>query len=206
MTTGTSARLLRLLSLLQARRDWPGSDLAERLQVDVRTVRRDIEETSVRALAKLEQVLPARLRHRVAALNIAMIPLGGVVPVIDAEALTVIASACRDHQRLRFGYRGHHGDVTERYIEPLRLVHTGRRWYLVAFDLDRDDWRTFRVDRIDGVPALSFRFTPREPPAEDLAAYVSRAITSSGTDKAARFARLARSPIETSEMIASTMM
>jgi predicted DNA-binding transcriptional regulator YafY len=235
MTTGTSARLLRLLSLLQARRDWPGSDLAERLQVDVRTVRRDverlrelgypvhatpgvaggyrlgagaalppllldddeavavavglrtaangtvsgIEETSVRALAKLEQVLPVRLRHRVAALNIAMIPLGGVVPVIDAEALTVIASACRDHQRLRFGYRGHHGDATERYIEPLRLVHTGRRWYLVAFDLDRDDWRTFRVDRIDGVPALSFRFTPREPPAEDLAAYVSKAITSS---------------------------
>lgn len=235
MTTGTSARLLRLLSLLQVRRDWSGSDLAERLQVDVRTVRRDIErlrelgypvhatpgaaggyrlgagaalppllldddeavavavglrtaangtvsgieETSVRALTKLEQVLPARLRHRVAALNSAMMPLGGVVPVVDAEALTVIASACRDHQRLRFGYRGHHGNATERYIEPLRLVHTGRRWYLVAFDLDRDDWRTFRVDRIDGVPATSFRFTPREPPAEDLAAYVSRAITSS---------------------------
>ncbi|WP_410605797.1 helix-turn-helix transcriptional regulator [Amycolatopsis sp. lyj-90] len=235
MTTGTSARLLRLLSLLQARRDWPGADLADRLRVDVRTVRRDverlrelgypvhatpgvaggyrlgagaalppllldddeavavavglrtaangtvsgIEETSVRALAKLEQVLPARLRHRVTAFNTAMIPLGGAVPVIDAEALTVIASACRDHQRLRFGYRDHHGDVSERYIEPLRLVHTGRRWYLVAFDLDREDWRTFRVDRIDGVPDTSFRFTPREPPAEDLAAYVSRGITSS---------------------------
>ncbi|OOC04677.1 helix-turn-helix transcriptional regulator [Amycolatopsis azurea] len=235
MTTGTSARLLRLLSLLQARRDWPGADLADRLRVDVRTVRRDverlrelgypvhatpgvaggyrlgagaalppllldddeavavavglrtaangtvsgIEETSVRALTKLEQVLPARLRHRVAALNTAMIPLGGAGPIIDAEALTVIASACRDHQRLRFGYRGYNGDVSERRVEPLRMVHTGRRWYLVAFDLDRDDWRTFRVDRIDGVPDTSFRFTPREPPAEDLAAYVSRGISSS---------------------------
>ncbi|MFC3451228.1 helix-turn-helix transcriptional regulator [Amycolatopsis speibonae] len=235
MTTGTSARLLRLLSLLQARRDWPGADLADRLRVDVRTVRRDverlrelgypvhatpgvaggyrlgagaalpplllddeeavavavglrtaangtvsgIEETSVRALAKLEQVLPARLRHQVAALNTAMIPLGGAGPIIDAETLTVIATACRDHQRLRFGYSGYHGEVSERRVEPLRLVHTGRRWYLVAFDVDRDDWRTFRVDRIDGVPDTSFRFAPREPPAEDLAAYVSRGISSS---------------------------
>ncbi|MEV0072771.1 YafY family protein [Amycolatopsis sp. NPDC050768] len=231
---GTSERLLRLLSLLQARRDWPGPDLADRLGVDVRTVRRDverlrglgypvhatpgvaggyrlgagaalppllldddeavavavglrtaangtvsgIEETSVRALAKLEQVLPARLRHRVSAMGSAMLQLGGGGPVIDAEVLTVIASACRDHERVRFTYANHTGQVTERDVEPLRLVHTGRRWYLVAYDLGRDGWRTFRVDRIEGVPAPGFRFTPREPPAEDLAAYVSQAISS----------------------------
>ncbi|MFI5607999.1 helix-turn-helix transcriptional regulator [Amycolatopsis sp. NPDC051903] len=230
---GTSERLLRLLSLLQARRDWPGPDLADRLGVDVRTVRRDverlrglgypvhatpgvaggyrlgagaalppllldddeavavavglrtaangtvsgIEETSVRALAKLEQVLPARLRHRVSAVGSAMLQLGGGGPVVDAEALTVTAAACRDHERLRFSYANHAGTVTDRDVEPLRLVCTGRRWYLVAYDLGREGWRTFRVDRIDGVPRPGFRFTPREPPADDLAAYVSRQIS-----------------------------
>jgi predicted DNA-binding transcriptional regulator YafY len=231
---GTSERLLRLLSLLQARRDWPGADLASRLEVDVRTIRRDverlrslgypvhatpgvaggyrlgagaalppllldddeavavavglrtaasgtvsgIEETSVRALAKLEQVLPARLRPRVGALQAATVSLPGGGPTVDASVLTAIASACRDHERLRFGYGDRAGTETERSVEPLRLVHTGRRWYLVAFDLDRAGWRTFRVDRITGVPAPSFRFTPREPPADDLAAYVSRQISS----------------------------
>ncbi|MEU8633663.1 YafY family protein [Amycolatopsis sp. NPDC048633] len=231
---GTSERLLRLLSLLQARRDWPGADLASRLEVDVRTIRRDverlrslgypvhatpgvaggyrlgagaalppllldddeavavavglrtaasgtvsgIEETSVRALAKLEQVLPARLRPRVGALQAATMSLPGGGPTVDASVLTVIAAACRDHERLRFGYGDRAGTETERSVEPLRLVHTGRRWYLVAFDLDRDGWRTFRVDRVTGVPAPSFRFTPREPPAEDLAAYVSQQISS----------------------------
>lgn len=230
---GTSERLLRLLSLLQARRDWPGSDLATRLEVDVRTIRRDverlrslgypvhatpgvaggyrlgagaalppllldddeavavavglrtaangtvsgIEETSVRALAKLEQVLPARLRPRVGALQAATVSLPGGGPTVDAAVLTAIATACRDHERLRFGYGDRAGTETERSVEPLRLVHTGRRWYLVAYDLDKQDWRTFRVDRITGVPAASFRFTPREPPAEDLAAYVSRSIS-----------------------------
>lgn len=231
---GTSERLLRLLSLLQARRDWPGADLASRLEVDVRTIRRDverlrslgypvhatpgvaggyrlgagaalppllldddeavavavglrtaasgtvsgIEETSVRALAKLEQVLPARLRPRVGALHAATVslPVGG--PTVDASVLTTIAAACRDHERLRFGYGDRAGTETERSVEPLRLVHTGRRWYLVAFDLDRAGWRTFRVDRVTGVPAPSFRFTPRDPPADDLAAYVSRQISS----------------------------
>jgi len=229
---GTSERLLRLLSLLQARRDWPGPDLAGRLGVDVRTIRRDverlrqlgypvhatpgaaggyrlgsgaalppllldddeavavavglrtaangtvsgIEETSVRALAKLEQVLPARLRHRVRAMDAAMVRMPGRGPVIDAEVLTVTATACRDHERLRFTYGTHRGDVAERDVEPLRLVHTGWRWYLVAWDLGRGDWRTFRLDRIDGLPVPSFRFTPREPPAEDLAAYVSSRI------------------------------
>jgi len=230
---GTSERLLRLLSLLQARRDWPGSDLAARLEVDVRTIRRDverlrslgypvhatpgvaggyrlgagaalppllldddeavavavglrtaasgtvsgIEETSVRALAKLEQVLPARLRPRVGALQAATVSLPGGGPTVDAGVLTVIAAACRDQERLRFGYGDRAGTATERSAEPLRLVHTGRRWYLVAFDLGKQDWRTFRVDRITGVPVASFRFTPRDPPAEDLAAYVSRSIS-----------------------------
>ncbi|MEA5362635.1 YafY family protein [Amycolatopsis sp., V23-08] len=231
---GTSERLLRLLSLLQTRRDWPGSDLASRLEVDVRTIRRDverlrslgypvhatpgvaggyrlgagaalppllldddeavavavglrtaasgtvsgIEETSVRALAKLEQVLPARLRPRVGALQAATVSLPGGGPTVDAGVLTVIAAACRDHERLRFGYGDRSGAATERSAEPLRLVHTGRRWYLVAFDIGKQDWRTFRVDRITGVPVAGFRFTPREPPAEDLAAYVSRQISS----------------------------
>ena len=230
---GTSERLLRLLSLLQARRDWAGSDLATRLDVDVRTIRRDIErlrslgypvhatpgvaggyrlgagaalppllldddeavavavglrtaaangtvsgieETSVRALAKLEQVLPARLRPRVGALHAATVTLVGGGPVVEADTLTAIAAACRDHERLRFDYGDRKGAASNRSVEPLRLVHTGRRWYLVAYDLDKQDWRTFRVDRISGVPTAGFRFTPRKPPAEDLAAYVSRSL------------------------------
>jgi predicted DNA-binding transcriptional regulator YafY len=231
----TSARLLRLLSLLQVRREWTGRELAERLGVDVRTIRRDvdklrslgypvnavsgvsggyhlgagaelppllldddeavavavglrtaangtvtgIEETSVRALAKLEQVLPSRLRRRVNALQSFTTPLSLTGPTVDAETLTTIAGACRDHQRLRFAYSSHGGDRTRRHVEPHGLAHTGRRWYLVAWDTDREDWRTFRVDRIDGEPALGARFTPREPPAEDIAAYVSRSISSS---------------------------
>ncbi|MFD2492730.1 helix-turn-helix transcriptional regulator [Amycolatopsis jiangsuensis] len=231
---GTSERLLRLLSLLQARRDWPGPDLAGRLGVDVRTIRRDverlrtlgypvhatpgvaggyrlgpgaalppllldddeavavavglrtaangtvsgIEETSVRALAKLEQVLPARLRGRVRAMDSALVRMPGGAPVIDAELLTVVAAACRDHERLRFTYGTRGGDVAERDVEPLSLVHTGSRWYLVAYDLGRADWRTFRLDRIDGCPVPGFRFPPRKPPAEDLAAYVAERISS----------------------------
>ncbi|MER6800375.1 helix-turn-helix transcriptional regulator, partial [Amycolatopsis mediterranei] len=136
-----------------------------------------IEETSVRALAKLEQVLPARLRPRVGALQAATVSLPGAGPTVDASVLTAIAAACRDQERLRFGYGDRAGASTQRSVEPLRLVHTGRRWYLVAFDLDRADWRTFRVDRIAGVPSVGFRFTPREPPAPDLAEYVSRQIS-----------------------------
>ncbi|MFE9749764.1 helix-turn-helix transcriptional regulator [Saccharothrix saharensis] len=229
----TSARLLKLLSLLQVRRDWTGADLAHRLGVDVRTVRRDvdklrtlgypvnaapgvsggyqlgagaelppllldddeavavavglrtaagggvagIEETSVRALAKLEQVLPSRLRRRVNALQahtVALPTRGGIQ--VDAGTLTGIAIACRDHQRLRFPYAGRDG-ATKRHVEPLGLAHTGRRWYLVAWDVDKDDWRTFRVDRIEEEPTPGARFTPREPPAQDLASYVSRQLS-----------------------------
>jgi predicted DNA-binding transcriptional regulator YafY len=230
----TSARLLRLLSLLQSRRDWAGPELAERLEVGARTVRRDvdrlrhlgypvhavpgvgggyrlgagaslppllldeeeavavavglrtaasggvagIEETSVRALAKLEQVLPSRLRRRVNAVGSATVPYPGSGPSVDPEALALIATACRDHERLRFGYRSHEGKASRRLVEPHRLVHTGRRWYLVAWDTERGDWRTFRVDRIEPRLSRDRRFVPRDPPAEDIAAYVARAVSS----------------------------
>jgi predicted DNA-binding transcriptional regulator YafY len=230
----TSARLLRLLSLLQGRRDWTGDELADRLGVTARTVRRDveklrtlgypvhatggvaggyhlgagaalppllldddeavavaiglrtaasgtvagIEETSVRALAKVERLLPARLRHRISAIHAATVPLTGPTPSVDPDVLTAIAAACQDNQRLRFGYRAHDGTVSLRIVEPHRLVHTPRRWYLVAFDTERLDWRTFRVDRIDSPPLAGQRFRPRTPP-EDAAAYVSQAVTSS---------------------------
>src|SRR6201747_987403 len=207
--TATSGRLLKLLSLLQTRRDWPGGELASRLEVSPRTIRRDverlrdlgypveastgpfggyrlhagtamppllldddeavaiavglraaarasvtgIEETSVRALVKLEQVLPSHLRRRVNALQTATVTLatsGG--PTVDPEALTAIAGACRDRERLRFAYRGRDATESSRTVEPHTLVNLGRRWYLVAWDCDRDDWRPFRVDRL---PRLS---------------------------------------------------
>ncbi|WP_406493083.1 YafY family transcriptional regulator [Streptomyces sp. NBC_00846] len=231
----TSARLLRLLSLLQAHRDWSGADLAELLGVTPRTVRRDVAklrelgypvkagtgtgggyqlgagaqlpplllddeeavavavglrtaagngvegigETSVRALAKLEQVLPDRLRRRVSALNTFTVPLlrGPGASTADPGVLTELAGACRDSERLRFAYRDHSGSVSRRTVEPHRLVCTERRWYLVAWDLDRADWRTFRADRITPTPPHGPRFVPRAAPAEDLAAYVSKGIS-----------------------------
>ncbi|MCX5197607.1 YafY family transcriptional regulator [Streptomyces sp. NBC_00249] len=230
----TSARLLRLLSLLQAHREWTGADLADRLGVTARTVRRDVDrlrelgypvnaspgtgggyqlgagaelppllldddeavavavglrtaagngvegigEASVRALAKLEQVLPSRLRGRVAALNEFTVPmLRGPRDTVDPSVLTELAAVCRDRERLRFGYRDHGGSVSRRTVEPHRLVCTERRWYLVAWDLDREDWRTFRADRIEPRPPHGPRFTPRPAPAEDLAAYVSQGVS-----------------------------
>jgi predicted DNA-binding transcriptional regulator YafY len=137
-----------------------------------------IEETSVRALAKLEQVLPARLRHRVNAVGSVTVPYPRSGPAVDPEVLAVIATASRDHERLRLSYRSHDGKPSRRTVEPHRLVHTGRRWYLVAWDLDREDWRTFRVDRIQRRPSTDRSFIPRDPPAEDIAAYVSRAVSS----------------------------
>ncbi len=227
----TSARLLRMLFLLQARRDWSGAELADRLGVSPRTVRRDVErlralgypvhasvgiagyrlgagaalpplllddeeavavavglrtaaggtvagiaETSVRALAKLEQVLPSRLRHRVNALQSVTVPLAGGVAMVDPGTLTAVATACRDHERLRFDYRHRDGTASVRAVEPHRLVHTGRRWYLVAWDLDRQDWRTFRVDRLEPRSPTGPRFTPREPPG-DVAGYTSWGVS-----------------------------
>ncbi len=227
----TSARLLRLLSLLEARPEWSGGDLAERLDVTVRTLRRDmaklrslgypvssvpgvaggyrlgagaalppllldddeavavalslrtaatqsvtgVGEASVRALAKLEQVLPSRLRERAAAIGQATVPLAGPGPAIDAEALTTIARACRNRERLEFGYRDRGGQLTARRTEPHRLVQAGYRWYLVARDTDRDDWRTFRADRIEAPRLTGARFVPVDPP--DAAAFVARAVT-----------------------------
>ncbi len=229
----TSARLLRLLSLLQSRRDWPGPDLAERLDVTARTVRRDverlralgypvhatsgtaggyrlgagaalpplllddeeavavalclrtgavggvegIEETSARALTKLEQVLPSRLRHRVQAVQAVSVQPPVTGATVGQEVLTVIGAACRDRERLRFDYLDHGGTASRRTVEPYRMVHHGRRWYLLAYDTDRADWRTFRVDRIEPKPPAGPRFTPRELP-EDAASYVAKGVTS----------------------------
>jgi predicted DNA-binding transcriptional regulator YafY len=229
----TSARLLRLLSLLQARRDWTSGELAAKLGVTTRTIRNDvdrlrrlgypvdarpgvaggyrlgtggalpplllddeeavavaiglrtaasgsiagIEETSVRALAKLQQVLPSRLRHRVSAFQSHMLPMPSAGPQVDPDVLTVIASACRDHERIRFDYRTHSGAASLRSVEPYRLINDRRRWYLVAWDVDRDGWRTFRVDRIDPRTPTGPRFTPRAlPPDREIAAQVARGV------------------------------
>jgi predicted DNA-binding transcriptional regulator YafY len=231
--TETSSRLLTLLSLLQGRRDWPGGELAQRLEVSSRTIRRDverlrglgypvesltgpaggyrlragtamppllldddeaiaiavglrtaarasvtgIEETSVRALVKLEQVLPAHLRRRVRALQSATMTLPAGGPTVDPQSLTVIATACRDFESVRFAYRGRDGVASRREVEPHSLVNLGRRWYLVAWDRARGDWRTFRVDRLGGPASTGVRFTPRDLPAEDAAAYVSQSLS-----------------------------
>ncbi|WP_371498496.1 YafY family transcriptional regulator [Kitasatospora sp. NBC_00374] len=231
--TDTPARLLTLLSLLQTPREWPGSELAERLRVSSRTIRRDIErlrdlgypvqagkgvlggyrlaagtampplllddeeavaiavglrtaaghavdgieESSVRALAKLVQVLPARLRHRVAAIEAATVPLlFGDGPGIDPEDLALLASAVAAHERVRFGYRAGDGAESSRRVEPHRLVCTGHRWYLVGWDRDRADWRLFRVDRLDAPERTGVRFEPRELPGGDAAAYVAEKL------------------------------
>ncbi|MFJ2772033.1 helix-turn-helix transcriptional regulator [Streptomyces sp. NPDC087300] len=132
-----------------------------------------IEEASVRALAKLEQVLPGRLRHRVSALQIATTPLtSGDGASIAPETLTVMASAAAGHERLRFAYRAGDGTESRRLAEPYRLVSTGRRWYLVAYDIDREDWRTFRVDRVSEPFATGARFVPRELPKGDAAEFI----------------------------------
>ena len=136
-----------------------------------------IEEASVRALLKLEQVLPSRLRQRVAALHSFIVPLGTRGPTVDVERLSVIAAACRDQQGIRFSYHSRTGVPSVRSAEPHRLVHTGHRWYLVAWDLGREDWRTFRIDRIEGKLKTSTRFKPRKPPEGDFAAFVSKSLS-----------------------------
>ncbi|RZQ60457.1 helix-turn-helix transcriptional regulator [Amycolatopsis suaedae] len=132
-------------------------------------------EAAVRALAKLDQVMPPRLRAEVRAVHGATDTLVGPGVEIDAEVLVTLARACRDAVRVRFGYARADGGESERTAEPVRLVATGRRWYLMAFDLDRDDWRTFRLDRMREVRATTWRFRPRDHP--DPVAYVQRSVT-----------------------------
>lgn len=238
----TSERLLRVLTLLESRRDWSGADLAERLGVTTRTVRNDmvrlrtlgypvgaasgvaggyrlgagaalppllldddeavavavalgsstggglagIEETSVRALVKLEQVLPARLRRRVNTLQAYTVPVPFAGPTVEPHLLSTIAAACRDAEVLRIDYRKHDGTESTRSLEPYRIVHLGRRWYLVAWDRDRRAWRTFRVDRMHVRSPNGPRFTPREPPAEDIGDYVMRNVRSAPMTHQAR--------------------
>jgi predicted DNA-binding transcriptional regulator YafY len=122
-------------------------------------------------------VLPTRLRRRVSALESFIEPLANTGPTVDAETLTAIAGACRDYEKLRFKYQSREGAASSREVEPHRLVHTGRRWYLAAWDSDREDWRTFRVDRIEPGLATGARFRPRKAPDNDFAAYVSRSVT-----------------------------
>jgi predicted DNA-binding transcriptional regulator YafY len=135
-----------------------------------------IEEASLRALAKLEGVLPSRLRRRVSTLQTYTVPVprDGVGPTVDPAVLTALAAVCRDREQLRFDYHDHGGAATLRTVEPYRLVNWGRRWYLLAWDVDRGDWRTFRVERIQPRTPTGPRFTPRDLPEDDVAAYVSR--------------------------------
>jgi predicted DNA-binding transcriptional regulator YafY len=135
-----------------------------------------IEETSIRALVKLEQVLPAHLRRRVAALGSATIAAPASGPTVDPQHLTTIATACRDAECVRFDYRSRDGAATRREVEPHSLVNVGRRWYLVGWDRGREDWRTFRVDRLTRPATSGRRFTARTLPAKDGAAYVEQSM------------------------------
>ena len=244
----TSSRTLRLLSLLQNHRFWPGAELAGRLGVSPRTLRRDVDrlrelgypvtahpgvdggyqlasgaalpplvlddeeavalavglrlaaqgaaaapggadhgtiaEASARALAKVTQVMPARLRRRSEAVAVMTesaswdAARGGQAAAINPDILASTALACRDTERLRFSYGAAGGERTERHVEPHRLVALDRRWYLVAYDLTRNDWRSFRLDRVLSVPRpTGARFRPRTLPAADAAEFVRRNVT-----------------------------
>ncbi|MFF5181347.1 helix-turn-helix transcriptional regulator [Micromonospora sp. NPDC000316] len=132
-------------------------------------------EAALRALAKLDQVMPSRLRAEVRAVHGSTETLIGPVPEIDAELLVTLARACRDAVRVRFTYSGRDGGDRERTVEPVRMVTTGRRWYLMAWDVERDDWRTFRLDRMRTAVATTWRFGAREHP--DPVAFVQRSVT-----------------------------
>ena len=228
-----SARILRLLSLLQAKKEWSGSELSERLDVGVRTVRRDVDrlrelgyvieasagpgggyrlgagtstpplllddeeaiavalalntaaasiagpkDAALRALVKLDQLLPSRLRRKWNALHEVTLSISFGQTLVDPKTLTALAAACRDHVRVKFKYQDRAKQLTMREVEPMRLVHTGRVWYLAAWDNQRDDWRTFRVDRIDAKSEIKqgTSFVPRKAP-EDFATFVARSIS-----------------------------
>ena len=229
----TSARLLRLLSLLQVRRDWTGPVLADRLGVTTRTVRNDVDrlrrlgypveaqpgiaggyrlgesatmppmlldddeavavaialrtasaaplegaaEASLRALTKIQRLLPSRLRERVESLRSAALPLPTHGMPVDLDALVTIAAACRNAEQLRFDYVSHSGSTSRRRAEPYRLIGGEGRWYLFCWDLERDDWRTFRVDRMRLRLPAGPRFAPKPlPPDDAITAHVARGI------------------------------
>lgn len=137
-----------------------------------------IEETSVRALSKIIQVMPPRLRRRADALQECTVPAIFSGPTVDGVVLSTLAQACRDDERLEFGYRKRDGVTGRRTVEPHRLVSLGRRWYLVAWDLDRHDWRSFRVDRLADPRSTGVRFRQRQLPADDAAEFVKAGIAS----------------------------
>ena len=145
-----------------------------------------VEEASLRALAKVHQVLPSRLRHRISTMRTTLVAIPSRGPVVDADVLLALASACRDAQRLRFDYNTHSGAQSRRTVEPYRLALRAGRWYLLAYDLDRDDWRTFRVDRLTPRVPTWPRFTPRALPPEGVAYHVDRRVASAPWDFHAR--------------------
>ncbi|MDP9870181.1 MULTISPECIES: helix-turn-helix transcriptional regulator [Streptosporangium] len=234
----TSARLLSMLSLLQARRDWPGALLAERLEVSPRTVRRDvdrlrelgypilttkgpdggyrldagtelppllfddeqavalavalqiaattgagIEEAAARALNTVRQVMPARLRRRIDTFQVTAVERPDLrpAPQVDSGVLMALSAALHAREVLRFDYApasppevdDNGVQAPPRRAQPHHLVTWGGRWYLVAWDLDREDWRTFRADRITPRTPTGPRFTPRELPGGEVAAFVA---------------------------------
>lgn len=226
---GTTERVLSLLSLLQSRPVWTGPELAERLGVTTRSIRRDVDrlrnlgypvragqgvgggyqlgagkalpplllddteavaiavslrlaagssgsmnEAALRTLAKLDQVLPARLRGQVRGVHQTTMTLDHDQDQVDLDLLLILARACWATERVRFDYTAASGRTTERRVEPYRVVKAGRHWYLLGFDLDRDDWRTLRLDRMTEVTSTGWRFTARSAP--DPAEFVRNAI------------------------------
>jgi predicted DNA-binding transcriptional regulator YafY len=227
-----SARLLRLLTLLQARPTWSGVDLADRLEITPRTLRRDVDRlrslgypvestagaaggyklgegaslpplhldeeeatavfvglytaagtgvadtAALRALSKLERVLPARVKRRLATLRASVLKLADRTPAISLADVATLAVACSERLVTRFAYAGQ-GGPTDREVEPLRIVHVGRRWYLVGWDVPKQAWRTFRVDRIRQPETTKERFAARNPPENDLVRYVTESLSQS---------------------------
>ena len=135
-----------------------------------------IDEASLRALSKMEQVLPPRVRGHIGALQRSQTPPQGTWSTIPYETLTVVARACRDQEHMRFDYQSRSGAASERHVEPHRLVSLHRRWYLLAFDRDRDDWRSFRLDRIEDPRGTRIRFKPRPVPRDDASAYIEESF------------------------------